>query len=232
MITLFNIDCMEYMATVPDKYFDLAITSPPYNLGNIHHTGKKRHNPYPDALVESDYQYWQINVLNELFRIIKDGGSLFYNHKNRIKDGFSITPYEWILKSEWSVKQELVWFNGSQNFDKRRFYPMTERIYWLTKGMEDKGFANNINHHDLFNWQAEGIDKKHTRTFPEKMVSDILKCFPSGLNIIDPFCGSGTLAIVCDRMNNEFVGCEIDKEYFEAAVKRFENHKRQTTIKF
>lgn len=137
------------MKSIPDGSVDLIITSPPYNLGNTHHTGTKRHKAYDDNLPEKEYQEWQIQVLNECWRVLKDTGSMIYNHKNRIKNGVQITPYEWLLKTKFIIKQELVWFNGSQNFDKIRFYPMTERIYWLAKSPKTKLF-NAINHHDLF----------------------------------------------------------------------------------
>ena len=88
---LYEGDCLEVMSTFPSDSFDIVFTSPPYNLGNNHHTG-----------------------------------NLIYNHKNRIKKGIQITPYEWLLKTDFVIKQELVWFNASQNFDKIRFYPMTE----------------------------------------------------------------------------------------------------------
>ena len=76
---------------------------------------------------------------------------------NKIYNMDCITPYEWILKSKFLVKQEVVWQNGSQNFDKIRLYPMTERVYWLAKSPKTKMF-NAINHHDLFTrseWQPE-----------------------------------------------------------------------------
>ena len=148
-------DNLKIMPNIPDKYVDLTVTSPPYNLGNNHHTGNNRHQTYEDNLPEDKYQKQQIEVLNEIFRITKIDGSLFYNHKNRIKNGISITPYQWILKSNWIIKQELVWFNGSQNFDKIRFYPMTERIYWLVKSPKTILF-NTINHHDLFTKKRMG----------------------------------------------------------------------------
>lgn len=137
------------MKSIPDGSVDLIITSPPYNLGNTHHTGTKRHKAYDDNLPEKEYQEWQIQVLNECWRVLKDMGSMIYNHKNRIKNGVQITPYEWLLKTKFIIKQELVWFNRSQNFDKIRFYPMTERVYWLAKSPKTKLF-NAINHHDLF----------------------------------------------------------------------------------
>ena len=169
-------DCLEIMKEILNNSIDMIITSPPYNLGNSHHTGNKRHKTYDDNLSEIEYQKWQIKILEECYRILKDNGSMIYNHKNRIKKGVQITPYEWLLKTPFVIKQELVWFNGSQNFDKIRFYPMTERIYWLTKSSKTKLF-NAINHHDLFGkneWKPVGTKRKHKRAFPEEMINNFL----------------------------------------------------------
>jgi len=215
-------DCLEVMKGIPDKSIDLTVTSPPYNLGNNHHTGNKRHKTYNDDLPENEYQNQQINILNEIYRITKETGSLLYNHKNRIKKGISITPYQWILKSNWVLKQELVWFNGSQNFDKIRFYPMTERIYWLVKSPKTKLF-NTINHHDLFttkDWKAIGTKGIHKRVFPKKMVEDILNCFPDANIVLDPFLGSGTTAVACKELGRKYIGIEISEEYCEIARRR------------
>ena len=214
-------DCLEVMRGIPDKSVDLVLTSPPYNLGNGHHTGNIRHRAYSDDLPENEYQNNQSKVLRELFRITKDGGSLFYNHKNRIKNGISITPYQWILDSEWLLKQELVWFNGSQNFDKIRFYPMTERVYWLVKHPDTK-LNNIINHHDLFDWAATGTSGEHTRAFPDKMATDIFNCFPDSEIILDPFFGSGTTGVAAKLLGRNFIGIEISEKYCEIARKRIE----------
>ena len=232
MNVAYNIDCMEYMKTLPDNRIDLIITSPPYNLGATHHTGGKRfkaYSTYNDDLPENEYQPWQTQFLNECCRVLSIGGSMFYNHKNRIKDGVSITPYEWILKSDFILKQELVWFNRSQNFDKIRFYPMTERVYWLAKDKDTK-LENVINHHDLFEWQAEGTSKEHKRAFPVQMVSDIIACFPNSRKVFDPFLGSGTTRIVAYDFGKDFVGCEIDKDYFDAQEERYQAHIAQTSL--
>jgi hypothetical protein len=105
------------------------------------------------------------------------------------------------------IKQELVWFNGSQNFDKIRFYPMTERVYWLVKEPTTV-LENNINHHDLFNWSAVGTGESHTRAFPEQMVNDIISCFPKAQTILDPYCGSGTVPRVSKNVGKDFIGIE------------------------
>ena len=85
-----HIDCLEGLKKIQNNYVDLIITSPPYNLGNNHHTGAKRHKSYNDNLNEDDYQIWQTRVLDECFRVMKKNGSMIYNHKNRIKDGVHI----------------------------------------------------------------------------------------------------------------------------------------------
>jgi len=226
---IYNMDCLEGMKLIPDESIDIIITSPPYNLGKKHHTGNNvfdAYIDYNDNLLENDYQEWQINVLNECYRILKPDGSLWYNHKNRIKEGKQITPYEWILKTKFIVKQEVVWFNRSQNFDKCRFYPMTERVYWLAKSSKTKMF-NIINHHDVFDtkdWKPEGTKGKFKRAFPVKMVEDILKCFPNSKIVLDPFMGSGTTAIACININRYYIGFELVKEYYELAKNRINKH--------
>jgi len=107
---------------------DLVLTSPPYNLGNSHHNNKKKIVCYADNLPEKVYQKKQVDVLQECFRVLKKEGSLFYSHKNRQKNLVSISPYLWLFKTDFVIKQEIVWINKGPNFDKIRFYPWTERV--------------------------------------------------------------------------------------------------------
>ena len=218
-VTIYHGDCREILPELPDESIDLGITSPPFNLGNTHHTGNKHHKAYEDDLPESYYQANQIVILDRLYAVIRDDGSLWYQHKNRIKDGLSITPYRWILNSAWLVKQEIIWRNGSQNFDKIRFYPMTERLYWLAKRSDTK-LINTINKHDDWHIEPVGSGGEHTRAFPGEMVNNILMCFPDAINIIDPFLGSGTTAYCAKKLNRKCIGIEIEEKYCEIAAKR------------
>jgi DNA modification methylase len=224
-----NEDNMKLMSRYGDNHFDLCITSPPYNLGNKHHTGNKYFTPYKDDLNEVDYQKKQIEFLNELHRVCKDDSSVFYNHKNRIRNGLQISPYEWIFQTKWKVKQEIVWYNRSQNFDNIRFYPFTERIFWLSKSKETK-FKNNIGLTDFNKWKPEGTNKKHKRAFPLSLCEAILLCYPKNLKVIEPYLGSGTMAIACHNLGFNLTACELDKEYYNAAMKRINNHTAQLRI--
>ena len=137
-------DCLEVMKTLPDNSIDLIITSPPYNIGKMHSNDNQYGTYNGNDMEEKEYQSWQIKVLNESFRVLKEDGSMFYNHKIRIKDYTAIHPLEFILKSKFILKQEIVWDMGkSANCDKIRFFPFSERIYWLVKDKKVK--LNNIN---------------------------------------------------------------------------------------
>jgi len=220
--TIYNLDCLKGLKKIKDKSIDLIITSPPFNLGNTHHTGFKKHKSYEDKMPEKDYQLWQLEVLNECFRVLKNNGSLIYQHKNRISKGIQISPYEWIYKSNFIIKQEIVWINRSQNFDKIRFYPFTERVYWLAKDNKTKLY-NKINKQDVFDWKEwkpVGTKGIHTRAFPEKLVEDFLNVFPNAKLILDPFIGSGTVAVVCKKMKRNFIGFEKNKDFVKYSNKR------------
>jgi len=220
--TIYNLDCLKGLKKIKDKSINLIITSQPYNLGNTHHTGFKKHKSYKDKMPEKDYQLWQLEVLNECFRVLKNNGSLIYQHKNRISKGIQISPYEWIYKSNFIIKQEIVWINRSQNFDKIRFYPFTERVYWLTKDNKTKLY-NKINKQDVFDWKEwkpVGTRGLHTRAFPEKLVEDFLNVFPDAKLILDPFIGSGTVAVVCKKMKRNFIGFEKNKDFVKYSNKR------------
>lgn len=221
-------DNLKILKQIPNEFIDLVLTSPPYNLGNNHHTQNKKHHPYDDNLPEIEYQNKQIEILNELYRIIKKTGSILYNHKNRIKNGKQITPYEWILKTNFVVKQELIWINGSPNFDKIRFYPFTERIYWLSKTPKTK-LNNVISHTDYFTsseWKPVGTKRKHTRAFPIELAKDLISCFPSANIILDPFAGSGTTCVAAKQLNRQYIGIDINQEYCDVMQQRLNEVKR------
>jgi site-specific DNA-methyltransferase (adenine-specific) len=219
---IYNESCLDTMSRMSDNFIDLTVTSPPYNLGKKHHTRNKifdSYDVYNDNLPEDIYQSNQIEILNELFRVTKVGGSLMYNHKNRIRNGVQITPYEWLLKTDWNIKQEIVWFNGSPNFDNIRFYPMTERVYWLSKGVKT-GFKNDIKSHDVIKESPVGTKDQHKRAFPLNLVKKFLVCFNDADVVYDPFMGSGTTAVAAKELKRNYIGSEISEEYVKLANRR------------
>lgn len=232
MIDLRLGDCLEVMKNIPDKSIDMIITSPPYNIGKMH-SNKINYGTYTNNdMKESEYQEWQIKVLNECYRILKDGGSMFYNHKVRIKNGVAIHPIEWVLKSKFILKQELTWDMGkSANCDKIRFFPFSERIYWLVKNPKTK--LNNINNlSDV--WRCVPTNKRkdigHIAIMPTEIVINILNSFENKMLVLDPFMGSGTTGVACKKLNRNFIGIELDETYFNIAKERIENTNIQESL--
>ena len=220
-------DCLEVMKKIKDKSIDLVITSPPYNIGKMH-SNNIQHGTYSgNDMKECDYQQWQLDILKEYRRILKDDGSIFYNHKVRIKNGRAIHPLEWLLKTDLILKQEITWNQKkSANCDKIRFFPFSERIYWLTKNPKTKIYNKNCLS-DV--WECCPTHKRkdigHIAVMPNEIVDNILESMPSieSKIVLDSFLGSGTTGIACIEKDVKFIGIEKDDKYFEIAKERIEN---------
>lgn len=217
-------DCLEIMGYMPDESVDLIITSPPYNIGKMHSNHLQFGTYNGNDMKESDYQEWQIKVLNECHRILKPEGSMFYNHKVRIKQGKAIHPLEWVLDSNFILKQEIAWDMGkSANCDKIRFFPFSERIYWLTKSPKTK-LKNELKLSDV--WRVVPTHKRketgHIAVMPEEIVSNILSSVESDI-VFDPFSGSGTTCKVAYANNRNFIGVEYSDEFVELSKKRLDS---------
>lgn len=219
-------DCLEILPTLAPGSVDCVITSPPYNLGT-HHRDTKHHDPYPDNLPEDEYQSLQVEALSQMYHV---SGCVFYNHKNRIRDGIEISPRQWINRTPWGVRQTCVWINGGPNHDPIRFFPKTERIYWLAK--DSTPWLDNRSQWDVFTDYPDHIalhGSGHTRTFPVSLVEKILSAAADYKTILDPYMGSGTTLIACIKMGRKGIGIEKDERYFDIACKRiqkaYDDHK-------
>jgi len=216
-IVILHGDCLEILPLMETESVDLVVTSPPYNLGNNHHTGNKRHIPYDDNMPERKYQEWQKLIMCKIYQALTDEGWLFYNHKNRFKNNEMITPYEWILKTHFILKQEINWVNGSPNMDKSRFFPFSEKIYCLSK--INAKMQNKLNLTDDWHIAPVGTQGSHTRAFPIKLVSNIMNCIEFSI-VLDPFLGSGTTLVACKNLGRKGIGIEIEEKYCKIAVER------------
>lgn len=236
-IKLIKGDCLEIMKKMPDNFVDLIVTSPPYNKKGL--IGKKNkgnqiwnkfninYNSYDDNMKESDYIEWQISIINEMIRIIKNDGSIFYNHKPRRYKNKSYLPFEFINKSNAILYQLIIWDRkNSPNIRNDIFVPSTEHLYWIRKN-KPKTFRQNVDKNFLGEvWTIPpNKQKKHPAPFPEKLVENCIKMTTNNKNhiVMDPFMGSGTTGIVCKKLNRKFIGIEIDNKYYNLSKYNIEN---------
>lgn len=223
-----NGDCLEVMDRLiaENTKVDCIITSPPYNLGGDFHTfinGKRvtygDYDLYNDNQDETEYQNFQIDFLNKSYDILKDNGVMFYNHKNRIVNGDTISPNKWIEKSKFFIMQIIVInLKSTPNVDKRRFFPVTELLYVLTK---DRKFKLNNKECWTDIWEMKKVPRKvsgHPATFHIDLPLRCINALPfEGGIILDPFMGSGTTGVACVNTNRNFIGIDISEGYVKLA---------------
>lgn len=194
----YNMDCMEAMEAMPDKYFDLAIVDPPYGIGQDKGTGKNR------AIFGVDAKKWDVVPDKEYFREL-----------------FRVSS------------RQIIW--GGNNFN----LPASQYFAIWDKGetMYGRDFAECE-----YAWISDGgtrlykmspIQSKriHPTQKPVKLYKWLLKNYAKeGDRILDTHLGSGSSRIAAHEMGFEFVGYELDKDYFEAQEKRFAQHISQLTL--
>jgi len=219
MIELLNCDCMEYMATVPDKYFDLAIVDPPYgigvaNEGKMTSASRKEYTKknWDDAVPSADY-------FRELRRVAKHQiiwGANFY-------DGVGV------------VGGGIVWNKLGKDIGRREPMPNLSDCEFAYCSMRNniKMFSytqiGNVYGNDYkVDWKQDRI---HPTQKPVALYEWLLQNYAKqGDRILDTHLGSGSSAIAAHYFGVDFVGCELDKDYFDAAKARFDMATKQLAM--
>ena len=202
-------DCMEAMAQMKDNQFGLSLVDPPYGIGKTwmkNRTGQKAFNGnYQNKEIPSDEYFKQ------LFRISKAWIIWGANYYAGI----------------WPNKNVIVW-------DK-------ECTWESNRKSEIEIAATNLNHRPavIFRhaWSGgrkgpeTGISIIHPHQKPIALYKWLLKNYAKeGDTILDTHLGSGSSRIAAHDMGFDFTGYEIDRYYFDAAEKRFQNHIQQQTM--
>jgi site-specific DNA-methyltransferase (adenine-specific) len=231
-------DALTILKSLPDEIIDVGVTSPPYNKGenkkgwlvaNVKYKGAS------DKLPEDLYQKNQVEVLDEIFRITKPGGSFFYNHKIRWERGRLLHPMDWLRKTKWIIRQEIIWDRMiAANIRGWRFWQVEERIYWLYKPKGNHYIGEELKpKHALLTsiWRfPPERENPHPAPFPlalpVRCIFSVMDEKKGGL-VIDPYCGSGTTLVAAKILGHNFIGIDISKEYVEFSEKRLKNYKAE-----
>jgi len=234
-------DALEILKQLPDNSIDIGVTSPPYNKKENKKgwlVKKVVYSGATDNLPEDVYQDIQIKVLDELYRVIKEGGSFFYNHKIRWERGRMLHPMDWLRKTKWVIRQEIVWDRMiAANLRGWRFWQVEERIYWLYKPIGNNLIGEELkSKHALLTsiWRFPPENNNpHPAPFPLALplraiysVMDDKK----GGTVIDPYCGSGTTLVAAKILGHHYIGIDISKEYVKYAKKRLQNYEKEIPL--
>ncbi|MEW6557203.1 MAG: site-specific DNA-methyltransferase [Elusimicrobiota bacterium] len=230
-------ETLKFLRTLPDDVIDMGVTSAPYNKGE----NKKgwlvadvKYSNTSDRFPEDFYQQNQIDVLDEMFRIIKSCGSFFYNHKIRWEKGKMFHPMDWLRKTKWTIRQEIIWDRMiAANIRGWRFWQVEERIYWLYKPEGRNLIGEELEpEHALLTsiWRFPPEQKNpHPAPFPLALpVRAIYSIMDKRKGtIIDPYCGSGTTLVAAKILGHDFIGIEISGEYVRLAKNRLKNYRSE-----
>lgn len=228
-IELLNVDCMEYMATQPDGAFDLAIVDPPYGRGEDGGTNRNH----------------GVKQKNGKVLQCSDGG---YKKKNWDKEPPAI---EYFAELKRVSKHQIVWGSnympdalkgGAIIWDKINdgsdqsgaeiaFCSLNQRVdvvRYMWRGMMQGEGIGSMNQQGN---KALNEKRIHPTQKPVKLYEWLLQQYADrSMRVLDTHLGSGSSAIAAHYFGCEFVGCEIDPEYYEAALRRFEIETSQMTL--
>ena len=217
MIELHNIDCMEYMKGLDDNAFELAIVDPPYGINAANTFGGDERKSGNGAALKTafDKKDWDIEIpdksyFDELMRVSKNQivwGANYMSH-------FLPPSMGWIV---WDKD------NGTTKFsDAELAFSSFDRALRVWKY--------------TWNGMIQGdMKKKETRIHPTqkpvKLYEWLLANYAKeGDKILDTHLGSGSSAIAAHYGGFDFVGCELDEDYYKAARARFDAETSQLSL--
>lgn len=227
-------DTLTELRKLPDDIVDVGVTSPPYNKQEKHKGWLVKnvvYDAYKDAVPEAEYQQNQVDTLNEIYRITAPGGSFFYNHKIRWERGEMFHPMDWLRRTNWTVKQEIIWDRVlAANIRGWRFWQVDERVYWLYKPVGSHLIGKELKSVDakltsIWRGVPEGKNP-HPAPFPlwlpARVIIAILGADNPGV-VLDPYVGSGTTAVAAKLLGHRYIGIDRSEAYIQMAQDRLLN---------
>jgi site-specific DNA-methyltransferase (adenine-specific) len=230
-------DSLEVLKTFPDSSIDLILTSPPYNFGI-------EYDNYKDFLSWPDYYAWCRTWIAECYRVLKDDGRFVINHYfsggtaerrsyplfrlNDIAMDIGLKHHSVLFWNDVTISTKTAWgswMSASSPYINSPFegFLVLYKNQWkkANKGIDTIA-------RDDFMKLCYGVitdspnrNKNHPATFPLK----IAKLFVEGLSfmdavVLDPFMGSGTVAVACKETHRNYIGIDVSSIYVDLANER------------
>ena len=208
-----NIDCLVGLKEIPDKSVDLVITDPPYGIDfQSNMVGRERARP-KIANDKAPFVWW----IYDAARVLKDTGALVCFARWDTQEIFR----QCLTIAGLNVKNVCVWSKGGGGMGdvKSQFLPCHEVFLLAVK----KGFAFPAKR-PLSVVVAKKVpsgEMVHPNEKPVELIEQLLESLSHrGDVVLDAFMGSGTTAVACVHTGRNYIGFELDKEYYAIAQQR------------
>ena len=204
MIKIYNQDCLEAMKLMQDNQFDLVIVDPPYGLGKRTTDGGSKKNT-------------QTKFMNDIRRTNWDD---------------SVPPKKYFDELKRVSKNQIIW--GGNYFEihsYRTFIVWDKMTYVPTMSQVELAATSFDKPARLIKINSNQLERIHPTQKPVKLYEWLLMNYANkGDKILDTHLGSGSIAIACHNLGYDLTGYELDKEYYDNAIKRIKNYQSQTRI--
>lgn len=224
--SIVNDDCRNRLCKLPDHSIDLILTDPPYNIaqystGNIPLPGREALN--------NDIASWDMvdieprEFIDDFKRLLKPDGNIFVFTSYNL-----IGKWHEVFDSEFDTFQFFIWHktNPAPKIYKNGFLNSCEMIICMWNKGHKWNFTTQNEMHNFFEspicMRPERLsDPKHPAQKPVRLLKHIINIASDpGDIVLDPFMGVGSTGVAALEMGRKFIGCEIDKVYFDAAKLR------------
>ena len=246
---LYNGDCLNVLAQLPENSIDMVFADPPYLLSNggfTVHAGKmvsvNKGDWDKSNGLEKDFEF-HLEWIKAVKRILKPSGTLWISgtYHSIYQCGFALQV------AGFHVLNDIAWFkpNASPNLSCRFFTASHETLIWARK---DKKAKHIFNYDSMKNgtWPEDALKKpglqmrsvwsmgtpkpiekkfgKHPTQKPEALLKRIVMASTNkGDVILDPFTGSSTTGIASHLLGRKYIGIDTEKKYLDLSVKRFKD---------
>lgn len=202
-----NCDCEEFMATVPDKFFELAIVDPPYGINIIKIWGSEKF-----GYKQYEKKEWDNSIPDKKY----------FDELNRISINQIIWGGNYFTEFLKASQCWIIWDKGQ-----REFTLADGEMAWAS-------FKNSMRIFDYSRakaFQTSKNEKIHPTQKPVALYRWLLLNYAKkGDKIFDSHVGSASSLIACHLEGFEFVGCELDPDYYREAKKRLEEYQKQQSL--
>ena len=216
-VKLYNDDCLNVLKDIGDNSIDLVVTDPPYEVITGGRNGGVKGKP-SGILTENKQLMKSIPKadlwLSECFRVMKDGTHIYI-----MTNTLNLTNYLNIINDVGFKLHNLLVWNKNNTTPNRWYMKNCEYVIFARKGFAKS--INNPSSQTVHNFDNIIGNKQH----PTEKPVDLMKLYVEnsssvGDTVFDPFMGVGSTGVACKELGRNFIGVELDNQYFDIATKR------------